>query len=210
MSSLDNLVYGRRSIRKYKPDMPSMEWIHEMILCAGRAPSPSNSQPVRFIRIDSKKTKERISRTMTLTRERFLREVKTRVLPKKIRNRITSYYRFSEFMFGAPVVFAVGTVKSFSSFSKKLFEAGILERDKRGDTDEDISVGLALGAFLLKGEELGLGSCILTAPLVFIPCVEDILGVQDVSVKCFVTTGFPDEEPGLIERKGLSDIYSEI
>ena len=32
----------------------------------------------------------------------------------------------------------------------------------------DIAVGLALKGYLLKGEELGLGSCILTAPLIFI------------------------------------------
>jgi hypothetical protein len=43
-----------------------------------------------------------------------------------------------------------------------------LKEDPRKDTDLDISIGLSLMAFVLKGESIGLGSCILTAPLVFI------------------------------------------
>ncbi len=74
----------------------------------------------------------------------------------------------------------------------------------------DITVGLALKGFILKGEELGLGSCILTAPLVFISNVEEILEVEGIRVKCLVTAGFPDEEPRLPERKSVEEVYSDI
>ncbi len=64
--------------------------------------------------------------------------------------------------------------------------------------------------FILKGEELGLGSCILTGPIVFIPNVEEILGITDVRIKCFITAGFPDEKPDIPPKKSISEIVSEI
>jgi nitroreductase len=62
----------------------------------------------------------------------------------------------------------------------------------------------------LKGEELGLGSCILTAPLLFIQEPERILGLKGIEIKCFVTTGYPDEEPAYIKRKDITEIYRDI
>ena len=59
-TSLDKLIDGRRSIRKYKTDMPPSEWIDKIIYSATRAPSPSNSQPVRFIRISSHRIKNEL------------------------------------------------------------------------------------------------------------------------------------------------------
>jgi hypothetical protein len=74
-------------------------------------------------------------------------------------------------------------------------------------------VGLALKGFILKGQELGLGTCILTAPLIFISNiskVEEILGLENTRIKCFVTVGFPDEVPPVIERKTVAEIYKEL
>jgi nitroreductase len=208
LTPLDELINGRRSIRKYKTDMPPAEWIEQMIHCATRAPSPSNTQPVRFIRISSHSIIEQLVQAMALGRQKFLRAVETRGGPKRLRNWINSYYRFSEFMFKAPLLLAVGTVTSVGGFSNKLFEAGVLKQYDRKDLD--ITLGLALKGFILKGEELGLGSCILTAPLVFISNIEKILRTKDLSIRCLVTVGFPDEVPRPIERKSVADIYSEI
>ena len=210
MSWLDELIDGRRSIRKYKPDTPPVEWINSMITCASRAPSPSNSQPVRFIRICSPTTRDALGQAMISGRQRFLQDMEALGKPKRLRNWVNAYYRFSEFMFNAPFLFAVGTVASISGFSKKLVHAGILKHEEIKDAELDIAVGLALKGFLLKGEELGLGSCVLTAPLAFVSNIEDVLGIKDVLIKCLVTVGFPDEEPRRLERKGVGDIYSEV
>ncbi|HYA15176.1 MAG TPA: nitroreductase family protein [Syntrophales bacterium] len=207
---LDKLIQGRRSIRKYKPEAPPDEWIKKMILVAMKAPSPTNSQPVRFIRILSQGLKEQIRQTMEDGRDRLLEAVKDSPSSKRLKNWISAYFRFSEFMFHAPILFAVGTTATFVSLSERLFRAGMREQGHKKHRDVDIAVGLALKGYLLKGEELGLGSCILTAPLIFIEEPEKLFPLKGIEIKCFVTTGYPDEEPDYIKRKDFDEIYREI
>jgi nitroreductase len=209
-SSLEDLIHKRRSIRKYKPDRPPEEWINSMLRCAGMAPSPSNRQPVRFFRISSAGKRENLYQALVSGKQEFMRAIHSKQEAKRLKNWINTYYRFSEFMFKAPLLFAVGTIASYEGFSKKLLEEGILTHNKREETNLDITVGLALKGFILKGEELRLGTCILTGPLMFIPNVEEILGINDVRIKCFITAGFPDEKPVIPPRKSISEILSEI
>ena len=207
---LEELISKRRSIRKYSPDKPPEEWINTMLQCALMAPSPSNSQPVRFFRISSAEKRENLYQALTLGKQKLLGTVEPKVEKKKLKNGINTYYRFSAFMFNAPFLFAVGTIISCKSFSKKLLEEGVITHNKREETNLDITVGLALKGFILKGEELGLGSCILTGPLIFIPNIEEILGITDVRIKCFITAGFPDEKPDMPPQKSIAEIFSEI
>ncbi len=209
MSSLDRLLKNRRSIRRYKPDIPPSEWIEEMIVCATHAPSPMNSGPVRFIKIGSEKIRAKIHEDLQKGHTGLLQEVEATARPKKLKNRVNAYFRFSRFMFDAPLLFAVG-VTDYTGFSKRLVNAGIIDSDPRSDTDMDIATGLSLMSFILKGEEFGLGSCILTAPLVFIPGIGQIQEFSHIRIQCFLTTGFPDETPSHIERKSLSEIYMEV
>jgi nitroreductase len=113
-------------------------------------------------------------------------------------------------MLAAPVLFAAGTTMTFINLSERLFRAGALDQGHRKYRDIDIAVGLALKGYLLKGQELGLGSCILTAPLIFVREPEEILGMKGIEIKCFVTTGYPDEEPANIRRKDFTEIYREV
>jgi len=207
---LDKLIQGRRSIRKYKPEAPPQEWIKKMILSAMRAPSPTNSQPVRFIRILSSELKIQIRQSMDQGKENLLKAVKDSPSSKRLKNWVTAYFRFSEFMFDAPVLFTVGTTGTFVSLAERLFRAGMRELGHKKHRDVDIAVGLALKGYLLKGEEFGLGSCILTAPLIFIEEPEILFPLKGIEIKCFVTTGYPDEEPGYIKRKDFDEIYREI
>lgn len=206
---VEKIIRKRRSIRKYKPDMPPPGWIDSAVSCAAMAPSPSNSQPVRFVRISSGQILDRLKQTMEARRREFLEILSTKAGAKKTRNLINAYYRYSEFLFNAPVIIAAGTIQT-NTFSGKLVEAGILTEDTRGETDQDITVGLALKGLILKCEALGLGTCILTAPLAFLPDVEKTLGLDDIRVKCFVTMGFPDETPSTVDKKSASEIYREI
>jgi nitroreductase len=207
---VETAIRKRRSIRKYKPDMPPPEWIEAIVACASMAPSPSNTQPVRFVRLSSPELRADLHKAMIQRRDEFLRDIKDKAGPKRVRNLINVYFRYSEFMFNAPVILCVGTVVGVFGFSQKLVEAEILPADIRCETDSDISVGLALHGLLLRSETLGLGTCILTAPLVFLGNVEKTLGLENIHIKCFVTVGFPDETPHFPERKKLSEIYREI
>jgi len=207
---LDKLIHKRRSIRKYTQEQPPEGYIKKMILAAMKAPSPTNSQPVRFIRILSPELMEQLHQTMEYGRESLLEAIKDAPSSKRLKNWVNAYFRFSEFMFKAPVLFAVGTTSTFVSLSERLFRAGMREQGHKKYRDVDISVGLALKGYLLKGEELGLGSCILTAPLIFIEKPETIFPLKGIEIKCFVTTGYPDEEPDYIKRKDFDEIYREL
>jgi len=216
MSELDDLVQKRRSIRKYLPGRPPSGWILDMIACAACAPSPSNTQPVRFFEITSTTKKESLFQAITQSRDDLLRKIDEGKIkgetgsPKKLKNLIRAYYRFSVFMFDAPLLFAVGTVSDAHGFSKKMSDAGLMPENIRGNTDFDISVGLALHGFLIKAQEHGLGACILTSPLSFVPDAGEILGINGCRLACFVSLGFPDETPSRIAKKPASELYREI
>src|SRR3989304_8220191 len=167
MSLLDELTTARRSIRKYRTEMPPATSIEEMLRLALHAPSSGNSQPVRFIRINSGSVKALLREDMEAGLSRFLQAAIASKQPKKLRNWINAYYRFSQFMFDARLLMAVGTVNALSGFYRRLSENGINIPAKRWETDMDIAVGLALQGVILKGLELGLGTCILKAPLAF-------------------------------------------
>lgn len=207
---LDELIQSRRSIRKYKKEVPDAKLIEQMVRSASFAPSPSNTQPVRFFNLTSHEIKERLHQAMVEGRDQLFNEIETKGISKRIRNIIKYYWRYSEFMFSAPIIIAVGTVANNESFSKRLNEAGIIRDCLKDDTDLDITIGMALKGFMLKAQAFGLGTCILTAPLTFIPNVDEILGVENVTIKCFVTAGFSDEAPNGFERKNIEDILKEI
>jgi nitroreductase len=113
-------------------------------------------------------------------------------------------------MFDAPALFAVGTPTTVLGLAERLPGPASAMNLHGRHRDLDISVGLSLMGYLLKGEELGLGSCILTAPLVFIEEPEKLLSLEKIDIRCFITTGYPDEEPTFIRRKEFAEIYREV
>jgi len=143
-------------------------------------------------------------------RDTHLRKLEAGGRAKKTKSLINAYFRFSEFMFNAPVILCVGTEAGAGGLWRKLSEAGIVRDSPRGESDLDITVGLSVMCLLLKSEELGLGSCILSAPFVFLPNLEERIGLAGVRIKCFVALGFADESPTPPERKGVSEIYKEL
>ncbi|MDQ5988470.1 MAG: hypothetical protein CSYNP_04230 [Syntrophus sp. SKADARSKE-3] len=207
MAYLDELIFRRRSVRKFKPNLPPAEWIENMVLCGARSPSPRNSQPVRFIRLESAQPREKLHDAMNEGRQRLLSQIEQTGGSKRLRNYVNSYFRFSEFMFEAPVLMCLGT--SAERNGRENVHLGASEIDDPGckRRDMDITVGLAANGYLLKGEELGLASCILTAPLLYINRPEFVLGLDGIDIRCFIVSGWRAEEPLTLERKSTAEIY---
>lgn len=207
---LENIIKKRRSIRKYKDTVPPEEWIEKILRCALWAPSPSNLQPVRYIRIESKQIKEDLYYNMQIGKKRLLKKWEEFSSSKRLRNLIDVYYhKYAKFMFEAPVMFAVGVKKIKKGFYITLKEAGI-KQDYVEDYSLYISLGLSLSHFILEAEKLGLGTCILTTPLIFLNDLEKIIGIKDVNIGCFITLGYPDESPVPPKRLSISDICIKI
>jgi len=202
--TFDEIIRSRRSIRVYRDEIPDDRLVTAMLESASFAPSPSHSQPVRFILIRSQHLKDDLHRMLTQGKDRFLRIIEEKNLGKNPKNLVRAYSRFADFMVTAPLLFAVGTVK-VRSFSDRLIEAGVLDENPKGTWDADISTGLALSAFMLKATELGLGTCVLTAPFVFIPNLSHHIH-PDIRVTCFVTAGYLAETPRALERISVEDL----
>jgi len=206
---LDQLVKQRRSIRKFQATPPPEDWINNLITCASQAPSPSNRQPVRFARIVSDKKKQLIRDNIRISRDHLLMKISMLGLKKQLKNKVNTYFRFSDFMFDAPWIFAVGVeYSSQEDFNTSLINAGLTGNIQMNN--DDISVGLAVQLFLLKATELGLGTCIMTGPLSFVPDLGKMPDFFHMRLKCFIAAGFPDESPDMPPRKPFSMIYSEI
>ena len=207
---IETVMIKRRSIRKYKPDIVDDNLVFQMVSAAMLAPSPSNKQPVRFVRISSFEKKEALRKELTASRDRFIKQADKIKSGKRIKNQIKAYYRFSEFMFHAPLLFIIGTVKSYEGFSANLFKEKIIDCDYRIGIDLNITAGLAVNNFILKAESLGIGTCILTAPLTFINNINSLLGINNLDIRCFLAAGYPDKKPPCPHKISLDEFYMQI
>jgi nitroreductase len=207
---LDDLVFGRRSIRKYQPDRLPEAWIEEILGCAHQAPSPSNSQPVRFVRIRSPHHIDRLKRSLNDGHGRLMAKHAAVKGSARMRNWINAYHRYAQVMFGAPELLAVGVATEIDGFSPKLVAAGLMDDLLQHRSDLDMTVGLALQGLLLKAYALGAGSCILTAPLVFMEDAAGLLGLENIVIKCFVALGMASESPAAPKRLPLQAVVQEI
>lgn len=203
--TFDEIIRLRRSIRAYKNEIPAPDLINAMLESACYTPSPSHTQPVRFLLVRSDEKKHHLHRMLVEGKDQFLEILGRNNGGKTPKNLVKTYFRFAEFMVKAPLLFAVGTIRT-RSFSDRLIEAGVLSENPKGFSDADITTGLALSAFMLKGAELGIGTCILTAPFVFIPDLSKSIH-PDIRVTCFVTAGYPAESPTPLTRISVEDLY---
>ena len=204
---LDSLLKERRSVRRYQSRPLPAEMIQTILAAGIWAPSPSNSQPVRFVGIESNEIKTGLELALNQGYAHLLAQNEAEGGSKHTRNWIRAYYRYSQFMFTAPALFAMGVKTGTLGFADRMVAANVLPSNERQETDLDISVGLALKGVLLKAHELGVGTCILTAPLVFIDDCTAILGLDDFKIKCFLTAGFAKEAPPPTSRLSLEEIY---
>ena len=202
----DDIVMKRRSIRRYKPIVPPDEAIEAMIRAAMVAPSPSNTQPIRFIRLQSPHFRERLREAMTQKQVKLQTLAESSGRPKWMKNRISFYNRYMAFLFDAPVLMAVATMRPKELVTGPEIIFGP-ELEQIRVMNLHMTSGLAVMNYLLKGESLGLGSCIMSAPLIFLDEPEELLGLEEMEMICFITTGYPAEEAKPIKRKTMEEVY---
>lgn len=209
-TDFDSLVTARRSIRKYTGEKIPESHILDMVASAANAPSPSNSRPVRYLHMVSSESRQGIFKNMETGYRNMLAQAKSLEKPRKAINILNHYWRYSRFMFHAPALFAVGVEKQGESFSGRLNRVGLMGGKELETMGYDISLGLSLQLFMLKAVALGLGTCILTAPLHFLKKESSIPGSENLLIRCFLTAGFPDECPAAPERKQPMEIYRKF
>src|ERR1017187_5382103 len=201
MSDYDQLlelIQARRSIRRFSDRAVSREDIVCLLEAARWAPSNHNRQPWKFIVIEDKQEIKQLAETVGQDLSEKLKS-----LPEAAAAYASEFMHYATFFSNAPVLLVV-LHKQPVSVSEPLL-AGLKNPDLV--SGEPLSVAMAVQNLLLAAHSLGLGTCVLTGPLL----VQDVLaGALDLSaghdLTCLVALGHPAELPAPPRRKTIEQI----
>ena len=182
------LLKNRKSIRKYKKDVPSKEVLERILTAAMEAPSGKNRQNWRFFVVQGKKRDQYLQ----LSQKSWL-GIKD-VLQKRLK---PSLYDFTERFF-----FTLGDAPII------LFAYSHNSAEERYHTSIG-SVYMAVENINLACFVEGLGCCTMGAPLEIKKDVDEFLGVTELEeykngeleLLCAVVIGYPDHEPPKASRQ---------
>ena len=175
-----SLLQARRSVRKFKPEMPPREILERILQAAMEAPSGKNRQNWRFFVLSG----EMRDAYLRLSQKSWL-GIKD-ILEKRLK---PSLYQFTERFFytlgDAPVVILCYSAND--SEEKYLTSVG--------------SVYMAVENLNLAAVAEGLGCCTMGAPLEIKAEVDSFLGVENLELLCAVVLGYPDHTPPRAPRQ---------
>lgn len=176
------LIYTRRSIRRYLERPIPPELIDQLLEAATRAPSSHNSQPWRFAVITTASVKVQLAEQMgeRLRADRLRTADRVMEIDRDVarsRERITS----------APVVIIACLSIDSDDHYERLMEIQ--------------SVAASIQNLLLAAHEVGLGACWVAAPLYCPDVIRDVLQLPgDWEAQALITIGLPADEGKPRER----------
>lgn len=189
-----NEIENRRSIRKYRKDMPDRGLIDEILHAGMLAPSAKNRQPWKFL-VYTEKSKEMLLGAMETG---LIRMRDDSAVPQAAKAGLTDAFHTLGIMREAPVLVAVLNTGSGSPF------AGISPADRITEICDSLSIGAAVENMLLKATELGLGSLWIANTFFAYPELTAMIGT-DAQLACAVVFGYADEAPPQRPRKLFGD-----
>jgi len=182
------LIESRKSIRKYKPDLPPREVIERILMAGMHAPSGKNRQNWRFFVVTGPKRDEYLQ----YSQKSWLgiKDILQRTLKP-------SLYQFTERFF-----FTLGDAPVL------IFCYSLNTAEERYHTSIG-SVYMAVENMNLAAIVEGLGSCTMGAPLEIKAEVDKFLGITELpeykagelELLCGLVLGYPDHEPPKAPRK---------
>lgn len=190
------LMRSRRSVRRFLPRRPQRREIEQVIEAACWAPSNHNRQAWKFIVLeDQRRIAELAERVRLSLCEKLAASGRSETAPAG------ELLHFAGVFAEAPTVILAMHKRSPAVGKALLGEAaGALSA-------EAISTAMAVQNLLLAAQALGMGACVMTAPLL---AREVWQGLGDLPAgyepTCLVTLGYPAETPAERPRKPLHQI----
>ncbi|MCR5734063.1 MAG: nitroreductase family protein [Lachnospiraceae bacterium] len=175
---IKDCIKGRRSIRKFTDEPVSHETLEKIIELASFSPSWKNTQVVRYIAIEDKELKARISSECT-----------------------TGFTYNRGTMESAPMLIAVTVLKNRCGYEKD----GSFTTNRK-DTWQMFDAGIANQTFCLAAYEYGLGTVIMGIFDDSLSDVLEI--PEDRELVNIICIGHPDETPDVPKRKTVSDLLT--
>jgi nitroreductase len=177
---LSEVIRGRRSVRRFKPDEVEPEVIEKLFDLAMWAPSGMNRQVWYFVVVKGQKKEEFLKISATAFDEfRPLLEKTFKDKPKIVEG----MQRFFETYGGAPVI--------VFAYAGKL---------PNGD-DDVCSTAVAVQNLLLAAHEAGLGAVWTDGVLIKESEINSFLGIEGQKLVSVIPLGYPDEVPKAPPRR---------
>jgi len=176
-------IFGRRSIRRYRPEPVPREVIERVLTAAIWAPSAHNRQPWRFVVISQPKVKRALAEAMG---QRWQRDLSREGWDEEaIRAKVArSHQRITQ-----PPVLILGCL---TMTDMEAHDEPRLQEAERIMAVQ--SLALALGNLMLAAHHEGLGSCWMCAPLFAQNEVRAALELpEDWEPQALISLGWPDE-----------------
>jgi nitroreductase len=198
--NLSDILTGRRSVRKFKPDHPGRDRIEELIRMAITAPSASNSQPWRFFVTDSREVIDRMAHAVDAAVDRIVRHIEADLM-QTFRSYGDYFIRFKN----APVVVtaAYREIVVLSNLVNSEISPIDLESIRVMECNSGLtSTSLAIQNLMLYAHSTGIGTACMTGPLIAADDLQKILSIPDSwHIAAVIAIGFADEEPAPTKRK---------
>ena len=189
------LMQGRRSIRRFANRPVSRDDLNRLLEAARWAPSNHNRQPWRFLVLEDPATIQRLAEHV---RQGVVERL--RVLPFTASAYADDLVQHGTVFSQAPVLIVALHKQPIS------VAASVLEGlpNPALVSGEPLSVAMAVQNLLLAAHALGLGACVLTAPLLAHDKLSTALPLPTgFDLTCFIALGYPDESPAAPRRKSL-------
>ena len=181
----------RKTIRKYKTDLPPVSDIHRIIDAGRLAPSATNSQNWEFIAIYNPDIKKVMFDAVTDMYD----EISELETTEENKNKLNLYKYYSGFFVKAPVVIAV-IEKERKSFVSAILRENNYPEDEISlmrPNSSLLSIGAAIENMSLAAHALGYGTCWLCAPIVAYKKFKEILNLDEKSkIISLLTVGIPE------------------
>lgn len=196
-------IQGRRSIRKFK-EQPVLDSVLRQVLEAAIcAPSGSNRQPWRFIVI----TDPAIRKRLVVCTQEAIAGVTEDVQPGFTAG-FSAYSQHFQNFGQAPALIVV--LHKIEPMLASLFKEGSSSCNRIQALEMKssvMSVSMAVQNLLLAATDQGLGSCVMTGPLIASEALSRMLSVPEGwDLLCMVSVGYPDEEPQPLRKKTVDQV----
>jgi coenzyme F420-0:L-glutamate ligase / coenzyme F420-1:gamma-L-glutamate ligase len=191
-------IRQRRSVRRFQGRAVPREDILRLLEAARWAPSNHNRQPWRFLVLQDQK---RIHALAEAVRANLA--ARLGALPA-----VASAYA-GDLLDHASVFATAPALLVVLHQQPARFAAPLLEGLSHPTlvSGEPLSTAMAVQNLLLAAPTLGLGACVLTAPLLAPEAVARLVcPPPGLETTCFIALGYPDEAPEAPRRKNLAQI----
>lgn len=213
IEELEQIIKGRRSVRKWKKDRISEELLRKAIELATWAPNGGNFQGWRFIAVTKRELIVRMADAVQSVADKITSwpEASRWKEDAGRMRKNASYFR------NGPACIAV-FIRQYESVADKILtsrertdpEAKQIRGFRRFAPTGIQSAAAAIATLLLVFHAMGLGAVWLAAPLIAKREIEELLSVPEgMNLVSLVAVGQPDENPQK-DRKAVSEVMEFI